>query len=393
MARRRTSIGTYGTVSVVGQIQIDGRWVSAPRSANGEWSSGRPTRWRARTKFRDEDGRLRDVERFADTKALARTILIAALRDRVLPVASGRDLRADMAVADAADIWLQQVDRKDSGLAASTRTQYRGTVERYVRHSSIAWRTLREANSAPVLRRFLQTVADERGTGSAHVARTVVSGILAMAVQDGVLPFNAMREVRPTKANLTAVGIRDTSRALTRGERDHLIAFAEMDDSANRLDLVDLVRFMAGTGVRIGEALSQSWSDVDLEAGTSLIRGTKTASAHRLISLPPWLIESLTTRAELNGQVGLVFPSPGTTDQYKVRDRRNVARALRTLMDGAGFPWATPHTLRRTVASLIDAAGLPIALAADQLGHADPSMTMRRYLGRRGGTAPAAAIL
>ena len=51
------------------------------------------------------------------------------------------------------------------------------------------------------------------------------------------------------------------------------------------------------------------------------------------------------------------------------------------------------HTFRRTVATLLDEAGLPIALAANQLGHADPAMTARVYLGRRGSTAAAGAVL
>jgi hypothetical protein len=34
---------------------------------------------------------------------------------------------------------------------------------------------------------------------------------------------------------------------------------------------------------------------------------------------------------------------------------------IRQVLDGAGFPWATPYTFRRTIATLFDEAGLPIA--------------------------------
>jgi integrase len=70
-----------------------------------------------------------------------------------------------------------------------------------------------------------------------------------------------------------------------------------------------------------------------------------------------------------------------------------VTRVMRELFDEAGFPWATPHTLRRTVASLLDEAGQPIALAANVLGHKDAAMTARVYLNRRGDTSAAAAVL
>jgi integrase len=44
--------------------------------------------------------------------------------------------------------------------------------------------------------------------------------------------------------------------------------------------------------------------------------------------------------------------------------------------------WATPHTFRRTVATLLHEAGVPISRIADQLGHADSAMTASVSLGR-----------
>jgi integrase len=221
----------------------------------------------------------------------------------------------------------------------------------------------------------------------------VVSSIITEAVRHGVLNHNAMRDVRPAKANAVKATERDTKRALTRAERQHVLEVAAAHEGATSADVVDVVAVLAGTGVRISEALALRWEDVDLTAKTVMVRGTKNASSKRLLSLPDWLAERLSERAEHGGSRGLVFPSPGTGDVAKPRDRRNVARVLRDVLDEAGCPWATPHTFRRTVASLLDEAGMPLALAANQLGHSDPSMTARVYLGRRGSTAAAAAIL
>jgi integrase len=41
------------------------------------------------------------------------------------------------------------------------------------------------------------------------------------------------------------------------------------------------------------------------------------------------------------------------------------------------------HTLRKTVASLLDDAALSTQKISDQLGHSKVSMTQDRYLGRR----------
>jgi integrase len=386
MARPRTALGTAGRITTTSQIQAaDGRWIATPNGA-------RPTRWRARTKHRDADGVLRDVERFASTKGRAETKLRNALRDRHTPVA-GDLLRADMALVDAGSVWLEQMKRPDSGLSANSQTQYEGAYKRWVESSSIKGLTLREANRVPVLEGFLQGVADEHGTGAAKTARSVVSGILRLGVRYGVLEHNAMRDVRPAKARITRETQRDTTRALTRAQRDHLLSVVDEHERAKALDINDLVWFLGGTGARISEALAVRWDDVDLGAGTVLIRGTKSASSVRLLVLPEWLKVRLTDRSKVQPTEGLVFPSPGTSDLDKVRDRRNVSRVLRDVLDEAGFPWATAHTLRRTVATLIGEAGLPLVAAADQLGHANPAMTARVYLGRQAGNQAAAAVL
>jgi integrase len=49
---------------------------------------------------------------------------------------------------------------------------------------------------------------------------------------------------------------------------------------------------------------------------------------------------------------------------------------------GAGYEWVTFHTFRKTVATLLDDAGLTARQVADILGHANPSMTQDVYFGR-----------
>ena len=383
-------------MAVVGQVYRDGSWVTVERGQKAE-------RYRARTKFRDSDGILREVERFAPTKGKAETRLKAALAERVAPT-RGALLRPDMSIVDASAIWLAQVERNPD-LADSTRRQYAAALERYVKGSTVAGLSLRELNRVPVLRGYLQSIADTKGPGASKTARSVLSSILTLAVRDGVLPHNAMRDVGAVGAHrgATATGrrTRDTSRALTPEERARFLDISRTHERAQALDVSDIALFMAGTGCRISEALAQLWEDVDLDAEEVTIRGTKTAHSVRTLALPGWLADELRRRAEGRARSGLVFPSPGqpergasyVPDPTIPRDRRNVARVMRVMFDAAGLPWATPHSLRRTVATMIDAAGLPVALAADVLGHADASMTARVYLGRGGSTRAAAEVL
>lgn len=408
MGRPRTEMGKWGRPATVGQVQLDGRWIKAEPGT-------KPTRWRARVRVRDLDGKVREVERFGTTKAKAEAALTAALSERVTPRHSNT-LRPDMSFIDAGGMWLTQINRAEASLSANTVAQYEAAWRRHVVGSSLAHMTLREVNRVPAVRAFLQDVADNHGSGSAKTARSVVSLVLGMAVGDGLFDVNAARQVttpkrsiseRPLTARereLLAAGVapdklgRNTDRALTEEERDRVRALTRADEEANgnarRSDVADLVDFLAAVGPRIEEALSLRWEDVDLEAGSVHLRGTKTDASDRRLAVAPWALAVLRARRERKGgpSAGYVFHAP-MGDLETKRDRRAATRALRVLLDRADLPWATAHTFRRTVATLLDARGLPLAQIADYLGHADPAMTARVYLGRKADTSRAAALL
>ena len=53
----------------------------------------------------------------------------------------------------------------------------------------------------------------------------------------------------------------------------------------------------------------------------------------------------------------------------------------------------TSHVFRKTVATRLDEAGFAARQVADQLGHANPSMTLDIYFGRHVVSAAAAQVL
>ncbi len=83
-----------------------------------------------------------------------------------------------------------------------------------------------------------------------------------------------------------------------------------------------------------------------------------------------------------------MFPSP----KGGLRDPSNTQADLRDAFTFAGYPWVTSHVSRKTVATLMDEAGRTAREVADQLGHAHPSMSQDRYLGRRRVTGAATAL-
>jgi integrase len=84
-----------------------------------------------------------------------------------------------------------------------------------------------------------------------------------------------------------------------------------------------------------------------------------------------------------------VFPAP----LGGWRDPSNTQADLREAFVAAGFDWVTSHVFRKTVATLMDHAGLSSRAAADQLGHANTSMTTGVYFGRKVAATGAAAVL
>lgn len=395
MGRPRLTLNTSGRFTLTPQVlSEDGRWLTAPPGV-------RTQRWKARTKFRDSDGSVRDVTRFGKTRAKAEGALKAALVDRQAPARSV-GLRADMTLSDAGKWWLDRIEKPGSRLSPNTIEQYRGSFERLVRNGSIADLTLREANRVPVLERYLQDVADKHGKGSAKTARSVVSSILALGVRHDVLDGNRMRDVEnPTAA--PKVTTRDADRAFTLDELRHVLEVTREHQVAEDYDLVDLVHLLAGTGARHSEALSVRWADVrlddddgaPLEVGEIHLRGTKTAGADRRVPMPAWLTSRLRDRRQEHGADGLVFHTPGRWDSASretVRDRRNVSRHLRRVLDDAGMAWASANTFRTTVGDLVT-KNLSGTEAANVLGHARPSMTYDRYSDRRQPATGASLVL
>jgi integrase len=105
--------------------------------------------------------------------------------------------------------------------------------------------------------------------GIAKVCRSVCSGVCGFAVRRDAMRFNPVRDVAP----LQEAG-RDPARALTVEEVHRWLSILDESEYARRKDLPDLVRFLLGTGCRLGEALDVHWEDLELDAQRVHIRRT-----------------------------------------------------------------------------------------------------------------------
>jgi len=146
-----------------------------------------------------------------------------------------------------------------------------------------------------------------------------------------------------------------------------------------------IVATMVFSGVRISELCRLTWTYVDLDGGWLHVRKSKTPAGIRQIRIRPALgaeLERVREAAACTDPDDPVFatstgkqPTPAN-----VRDRV-VGKAARTAASGSPtFPEGiTPHSLRRTFASLLFAIGEPHPVVMVEMGHTSPTMTLGVY--------------
>ncbi|GAA2947741.1 site-specific integrase [Microbacterium luteolum] len=353
MARPRTPLNSYGRISTV------------------EIESGK---WRARTRYRFDDGKLRQVEKFAPSRAKAE----AALKQALTTIQAGTavDVKRETRIRDLGERFLtSKADR-----APRTLETYRHSVRKVIipRIGDLA---VSEA-TAERLQRTLDAIAAENGPGEAKKARAVLSGMMGLAARSDAVKANPVRELAPIQAK--AVG----ATAVPLAELPSMLQRLASDEAAASSGLADLVTFLAGTGVRISEALDLDVSDVDGNVVT--IRKSKTTAGERRITMPAAVAEMLKSRTSGSREPEVpLFPTP----LGKRRDRRNTSGEWQAARERLGLGDYTFHSFRKTVATALDQAGLSARDIAEYLGHANPSLTLNTYMSKTVGGRRAADAL
>jgi len=232
----------------------------------------------------------------------------------------------------------------------------------------------------------LRSMRNTHGPTMARRARTLLRGALQLAVLNNVVGTNPVRDVQSIRSKAAPKG----ASALTAGQVRDLLTKIRASDECQRRDLVDPITLLLATGLRRSELLALRWSDFDAEAGAIAVTGelvrqrgagltrideTKTTAGRRTLPLPSFAVTVLNERRErpFVGHQQTIFASSSGT----LRDPENFNTAWRAVRDKLGMPEVTSHSFRKTVATLIDDAGLLARIGADHLGHAKVSMTQR----------------
>jgi integrase len=402
---------------------LDMPQIRIPRGGHGEITVKQQPdgRWAARVQVRDIDGRIRSVRTTETTKGAATRALQRRLGERVDPTITG--ITPDTTFDTLAGYWLRH--RKDHGkvrtkgsLAPQTLATYHAEIE-HVIIPAIGGVQVRET-TVPFLDRLFADIEHGRKHGnyqareggrSTRQLRVVLGGMIGLAVAHGALAGNPIRD-----ASASAREPKSEVEFLTVEQALHLrarVRRAAMRVEGRRMpnpDLEEFVDLLLGTGCREGEGLAIrpiDLSDLDgrlpvLHVCGTLIEPrkgyvdklhrqetTKTREDRRLI-LPDAVAAMLAERLRRQPPAHPHAPIFGTRTgnwispaNMRTRLRAAIERALANAEPpDRELHGTTLHTLRRTVGTLL-AHEVSLDAARDQLGHRDPSITYRHYVGRR----------
>ncbi|ODR01605.1 integrase [Mycobacterium sherrisii] len=344
---------------------------------------------------RDADGKRRRVERSSAKSAEdARRLLQRELSKRLTPFAN-QAVSGRTTLAELFELWITAKAVED-GVLQQSLDSYRAT---WRVHGAVQLGALR-VSEMPTSRAnaYLQSM---KSVSQARRLRMILSGMFALAVRFDALAVNPIREAK------TALAVRKPARAATPAEfmeiRAAVKAYAARDDwwrsgpHPGRL-LPAFIELLAATGARPNEVLALRWEDVDLSADppTATITGTlidhgrvagmplhrqdarKGGAPPHTVVLPRFGVDALLSLA-----AGSDVPG-GPVFANRVGGWVSLANMRRSLR--AALPehlsWVTPHSFRRTVATVVrDALGAEVA--QQQLSHAKLATTEAHYLQRR----------
>ena len=197
-------------------------------------------------------------------------------------------------------------------------------------------------------------------TGNIHLS--MIGRFLGWAVKRDKIVTNPVRDMERARE------IQRQPMYLTADQVGKVVAEAAKAD-ARRKESGDpawveaAVRIALGTGARVSELLALTWADVDRQGGqVRLIPGK--GKRGRSVPIGP-MTEAGLGLLGAHGKTERLFP-----------DTRQDSHVIRRVLKKAGVA-AGWHVFRHTCASHLVAAGVPLPVVREILGHRDISTTMR----------------
>jgi integrase len=293
-----------------------------------------------------------------------------------------------MSVNELMKLYFEDAE-SSSALSTKTLFDYRNYADVYV-SPYLGGRAIRDITPEMIARwqqKLTKGGAIRSGkplsSNSVRLARAPLAGAFKYAIRLGHIRKSPMENVPRPKQR------RSIARHWSPEQAREFLMWQDEDR------LYPLWAFLLGSGLRIGELVWLEWKDVDFERGLVRIvsfastlgyelvaSSGKSRDAVRTVELDPYLIAVLerqrkvqATEGEARCDTKFVFTKvDGDTYHPQWLSRR-----LGLLSVEAKLPRLTAHGLRHTSATLMLASGVPAKVAAERLGHSDPTLFTNLY--------------
>ena len=213
----------------------------------------------------------------------------------------------------------------------------------------------------------------------------IVSNALDLAVDRQLISINPAHRARPPRSGRRS----EVSGIWNAAQLCHFL------DATRTKRLHPALHLTAHTGIRRGELAGLNWVELNETAETLSIARThqvaagrvveaavKTRSSRRSIDLDSRTMAVLTRwRRRLTREGAVITPATPMflNRHYDPPSPESFSQLFTRSTAEAGLPRIRFHDLRHTHASLLVAAGAPIKVVSERLGHAHPGFTMHTY--------------
>lgn len=323
--------------------------------------------------YTDPSGRRR--KRSAGTLAEARLLKSSLASD----VARGEYRESSrVRFEDYARDWVRTYEGRTSrGIRAETLSEYGRDLELHVL-PVLAHRRLSEIEQRDL--KALARHLSDKGLAAAtvRIVMAPVRALFATAVEEGLLRTNPAAGLRLGGGTKKADPA-NSRRALDEAELARLIG-----ETPERWRL--LIRFLAQTGLRVGELIALRWEDVDLgtrrvSVRRRLYRGRldapKSSYGTRQVPISTRLAQDLWRHRAGATDGDAVFVGP---EGRPLRSEFVLRSIVKPAAARAGVPWAGVHTMRHTCASILFRSGWNAKQVQIVLGHHSPAFTLATYV-------------
>ena len=210
-------------------------------------------------------------------------------------------------------------------------------------------------------------------TSTINSVLMVLNAALTIAEDNNMIPNNPCRKVKRLPHDEKKVD------AFTQSEQRKIEAYIEQSNK-HKLRGISICLYM---GLRIGELLALTWSDVDLRMKTISITKTagdngewyttKTKAGHRIIPIPNCLISDFRL-LKTHSTCAYVIETKGRNTNI-----RAYRELFRRMLERIGIRHLCFHSLRHTFATRALECGMDIKTLSELMGHANVSITLNRY--------------